>query len=364
MRSLGHPKSEKHNEDKPPTVAAQFLSYYPAFINEIPSKQLKEYYTKNGHLKLIKSLKVQVISDIDTCHALWQEFSPYNTLFDTWEFRLAFYNGYKYKPHFIVLKTEQENYALLPLWYEDDEKRYVWFGSVWQEETSFLVKDPVFVPLLLSVCPSPLYLNAMTQDSLKWASEYIGFTEDDPKYILDLTTIQTVDDFLAMFKKKRRYNWRRDWKIIDNLKPEIHINKVFNLDQLIELSKRRFKEKGEETDWEDMRRIDAFRQVVSLGQKNISYSTRTITVTINNQVAAVDLVAIYKNCYYPLKCGYDVAKFPGIGNYVNLFEIKDALSLGMKKMDFLEIDYGWKSKWFESVSLYKYEKDYKVTTVG
>ncbi|MBD3279663.1 MAG: GNAT family N-acetyltransferase [Candidatus Pacebacteria bacterium] len=93
-----------------------------------------------------------------------------------------------------------------------------------------------------------------------------------------------------------------------------------------------------------------------MGQQRQTYQLRMITVIINGQVAAVDLIAIFNQCYYPLKCAYDVQNFPGIGNYVNLLEIKDALALGMNKIDFLEMNYGWKDKWFTSVPLFKYQR--------
>lgn len=157
---------------------------------------------------------------------------------------------------------------------------------------------------------------------------------------------------------------RRDWKLIESKKPEIIIDNYSNLDKLIELSMIRFAEKGEDTDWEDKRRIEAFKQVIELGRQAESYTVRMITVKIGDAIAAVDLIAIFNGCYYPLKCGYDVSHFPGIGNYVNLFEIKDALSLNMKKMDFLEIDYGWKNKWFDQIPLFRYQKDYNADEVG
>lgn len=360
----GQSKFELTEEEKPPPVMGQLQPFYPYWIKESPKPQLKDYYTKNGHLKLVKSLKVQIVSDLHRAKELWDEFSPKKTLFDTWEFRLAFYNGYKYTPHFILLKTEAEHQALLPLWYEADEKRYVFFGSVWQEENNFFVKDPIFSPLILSISPTPLYLNALSADSIGQTNDFVEFESDDPKFILDLTTISSVEDFLATMKKKRRYNLRRDWKLIDSKKPEILFDNFSDLDSLIDLSIKRFAQKGEDTDWEDPRRTEAFRQVVALGQKGESYKIRMITVKIGGEVAAVDLIAMYNDCYYPLKCGYDVANFPGIGNYVNLFEIKDALSLGCKKMDFLEIDYGWKNKWFDQQPLYRYQKDYSADEVS
>jgi len=41
---------------------------------------------------------------------------------------------------------------------------------------------------------------------------------------------------------------------------------------------------------------------------------------------------------------------------MNLFEIDDAISLGMKKIDFLQNNYEWKERWFEAVPLFKFRK--------
>lgn len=347
-------------DGKPPTVLAtdSHQSFYQYWMNEAPESPLKNYYSKNEHLSLLKSLYVQIVSDIDEAHRIWEEFSPHENLFDTWEFRYAFFEGYNPQIHFIVLKKESENVAVLPLWYEKDKNRYVWFGSYWQEENIFFSKDPLLVPLLLSICPTPLHLNAIKEGALKQTDESVKLELDDPKYVLDLTTFTKIDQFLLTLKKKRRYNLRRDYKHIEAQNPEIIIDDYGYFDTMVTLSKKRFEQKGEETDWEDPRRIETFKNVVESGQKGTSFTTRMITVKINGIVAAVDLIAIYKGCYYPLKCAYNIAEFPGIGNFVNLYEIKDALALGMKKMDFLEIDYGWKKKWFQEVPLYKYERDY------
>lgn len=348
--------------DKSPYLEdVQLQPFYPYYFKKILSQDLRNYYSKNGHLVLLKSIQLEVVSDPDCCYQLWDEFSPQKTLFDTWEFRLAFLKGYKRRLHFILLKNEKENLALLPLWYEPKEKGfesfgYAWFGSTWQEENSFFVKDPLFVPLLLAACPRPVELNAITLETAFWAKDYVDFKIDDPKYILDLTTINSVDDFLASFTKKKRYNLKRDRKIIEAQKPKIIFNNFPDFKNLVKICNKRFQEKGEDTDWEDPRRIETFRQVIKLGQKGKSYKIRMIAVKIGKKIAGIDLIALYKGCYSPLKCGYDVSDFPGIGNYVNLLEIQDALNLGMRKMDFLEINYGWKDKWFEEIPLFKYQK--------
>lgn len=303
---------------------------------------------------IFKNFKAEIVSDIDHCFELWKEFSPQKTLFDTWEFRFAFYLGYKHKPYFILLKNKSENIALLPLWYEEDKKKHFWFGSWWQEENRFFSKDPALIPVLLSLAPKPLLLNAISLSSASEIREVINFQKDDPKYILNLENLKSSEDFLMKLKKNRRRNLRKDRNRILKQNPRIIINNFSDFEHLVRLSKKRFEEKGEKTDWEDPRRVETFRQVIKLA--GISYQVRMITVLVGNQIAGVDLIALFNNCYYTLKCGYDVKRFPGIGNFVNLFEIDDAISLGMKRIDFLQNSYQWKNKFFTAIPLLKYEK--------
>ncbi|PIS15392.1 hypothetical protein COT63_00190 [Candidatus Shapirobacteria bacterium CG09_land_8_20_14_0_10_38_17] len=355
-------------EENPPSPIENLATKGSFFMPRATVRQLTDsgdarqndlfpyYYHTNSYSPLLKNLHYEVFSQIDDCQKLWQEFSPNTTLFDTWDFRLAFWKGYNHIPYFLVLKNNLENFALLPLWYEKDKKKYTWFGSTWQEENKFLVKDPLFIPLLLNICPSPVILNAISAELPLWIKKTIKLKPDDPKYILKLETIKSADDYLSTLKKKKRHNFKRDRRIIEAQNPHITFNNFADFDNMVKLSMRRFEEKGEDTDWEDSRRVETFRQIIKLGQAGNSYKIRMITVIIDNKVAAVDLIALFNDCYSPLKCGYDVKNFPGIGNFVNLLEIDDAINLGMKKMDFLEIGYGWKENWFEAIPLLQYEK--------
>lgn len=323
------------------------------FGNTLP-QTLKEFYYKSGYFSLFKTLQIEIVSDINLCLKLWKEFSSQKTLFDIWEFRFAFYQGYKHKPYFISLKNQLENLALLPLWYEKEKKKYFWFGGEWQEEMKFFSKDPNFIPILLSIAPSPLLLNAISKDSVESLKDKMKFEEDEPKYILNLEGFRNHEDYLMTLKKNTRRNLRKDRNKIKRLNPEIIINNFSDFETLVELSKRRFAQKGEKTDWEDERRVETFRQVIKLSGK--SYFVRMISVKIGEKIAGVDLIAIFNNTYYTLKCGYNVKEFPGIGNFINLFEIDDAIFLGMKKIDFLQNNYDWKNKYFEPLPLFKYEK--------
>jgi hypothetical protein len=298
--------------------------------------------------------KIEVFTDLNSCLSLWQEFSPRRSLFETLEFRLAFYLGYKYKPYFLVAKRKEENLALLPLWYDEDKKFFTWFGSDWQEENYFFGKEIEAIKVLLNFAPKPLYLNALTKEAIKSLEKDFEFKEDEPKYILDLRNLKSHEDYLMTLKKNDRRDLRKDKNRILKQKPKIIFDNFLDLKELIKLAKERFKQKGEKTDWEDPRRVKTFKKVIEFGGK--SYQVRMITVKIGKKTAGVDLIAIFKKRYYALKCGYNVKEFKGIGNFMNLIEIDDAIKLGLEKIDFLQNSYHWKNRWFSPISLFKYEK--------
>jgi hypothetical protein len=297
---------------------------------------------------------IEIVSDIQKCKEIWKELSVQKTLFDTWEFRYAFYLGYGFTPYFIVLKSPAENLAFLPLWYDDEEKKYVWFGSSWQEEVRLFTKNPGYISTLFSAAPSPLFLNAISLDSARPIENTIELVPDMAKYVLKLKDFKSFEDYLATLKKNERKGLKKDRRRIEEQNPEIIIDNFSDFNYLVGLAKKRFTSKGEHADWEDPRRIETFRQVIKLS--GASYKARMITIKIGDKIAGVDLICLLKNTYFTVKCGYDVADFPGIGNYMNIIEIDDAIKLKMKKIDFLQNNYTWKSRWFESVPLFKYEK--------
>src|SRR3989344_8658211 len=77
------------------------------------NRQLHDYYLGNGLARIVKQLKIEIVSDLNQCQNLWEEFSAGKVLFDTWEFRLAFYNAYKPELHFVILTTEREVMGML-----------------------------------------------------------------------------------------------------------------------------------------------------------------------------------------------------------------------------------------------------------
>lgn len=298
--------------------------------------------------------EIEVFSDINICKSLWDEFSPKRNLFETWEFRYAFYLGYGYRPYFLVARKNRKNVALLPLWFDSKNKYYTWFGSEWQEELSFFLKDREAMRFLIEYAPSPLVLNALTKEAILPYKDYFQFEEDDPKYVLDISCFSSHEDYLMTLRKNERRNLRKDRNRILKQNPEVVFNQFSDFEHMVNLAKERFKLKGEDTDWDNEERVNTFKKIIELA--GISYQIRMITVKIGGEYAGVDLIAIYKGRYYALKCGYNVKTFKGIGNFVNLIEIDDAISLGLQVIDFLQNNYQWKSRWFSPIPLYKLRK--------
>jgi len=298
--------------------------------------------------------KIEIFSDLNSCHSLWQKFSLKRNLFETWEFRFAFYLGYKYKPYFLVAKRGKEVLAILPLWFDESRRIFTFFGSDWQEENYFYWKEREAMKFLLEKAPSPLYLNALTKEAIEPFEKDFKFEEEESKYILDLKNFKTHEDWLLTLKKNDRRDLRKDRNRILKQNPEIIFDHFSDFEKLVELAKKRFREKGEMADWEDERRVETFRKVIELAGK--SYKVRVITVKINGKYAGVDLIALFNGRYYTLKCGYNVKEFKGIGNFVNLLEIDDAIKLGFEKIDFLQNSYHWKNRWFSPIPLFKLQK--------
>lgn len=318
------------------------------------SAQVVDSFLMKSLAKYSKPASAQTITDYQECRKLWDEFTPNRTLFDTWEFRMAFQDAYDYRPEFVVLKNSKENLALLPLAHDVEDNRHIWFGSVWQEEVDFFVKHPRYISQLLKHAPKPLVLEAISKtsiDLLTNANDIRKFSFDDPKYVLDLDGFKSHEDYLMTLKKNDRRNLRKDRNKIEKLNPTIEIDNFSDFDTLVELSKSRFAQKGEDTDWDDPRRVQAFRNVLANSGK--SYTARMISIKVNGKPAGVDLICHFNDTYFAAKCGYNVYDFPGIGNYMNLYEIDDAIKLGMKRVDFLQSSYQWKNKFFKALPLFK-----------
>lgn len=249
-----------------------------------------------------------------------------------------------------MLYDQQNPVGLLPFWYDSSTHLFDWFGSYWHEHNNFWVTNSGYLPSLLKLLPTPSVLKAINDSQIEHLNNYqhpnLYLEPDDPTFSLSLDRIHNHNEYLNTLKKKTHYNLKRDWGKISDLNPTIIFNRFEDIETLIALNTRRFFEKGEMPDCLDPKRAQAFKNLLTLSLEKQTYKIRMISVEIENKLAVVDLIAIYKNTYYSLKGGSDLRSFPGIGNYINLLEIDDACNLGMEKIDFLQSPYGWKNSWF------------------
>lgn len=301
----------------------------------------------NSH---IDQFKIQIVTDIKACEDLFEKFSPKDTVFATWDFRYSWYLGYRHLPCFFVLYFNNQPVGLLPLWYEHDKNQFRWFGSYWMEDNTFWVLDKKYIPLLLAVLPPRTYLNAIYLEQ-NYLAKFLKLEQDDPKFILDLHHLSSLNDFWPRLKKKLRYNLKRDLRIITTQKPTIIINNINDLEIFFQLTNQRF-QKG--ADCQDKRRKLVYQELFKHAK---NYQTRLITVKIGDQVASVDIVFLYRDTYYAARGANNLRRFPGIGNFVNLYQIEEAIKMGYKKIDFLQDECGWKANLLEKKLLFYFNKE-------
>lgn len=282
-------------------------------------------------------MEISVIKNIGECEVLWEKFSPKKTFFELWDYRICFWEVFQFQPYFVVLRKDSEEVGLLPLWFNHELSKYFWFGDVgdgadWQESNDFWVGEPAYALELLQACPVGTVLNSVKAEAVELVKDRFDFLRGDPKFLLRLEGINSVEDYLMRLDKKLRSNLRRDQKRVEALQPQIQIDNFGDFAELVELNKGRFAD----SPFHDGRIVQVFEKIVELGRGRAAFKSRMISARIDGKIAAVDLIFIFGDVYYAMICGSDISVCNGIGNYMNLLDVKDALDLGVSIVDFAD----------------------------
>jgi len=328
-------------------------------LKYIPKTKENRYFYENGLSKIIPRLIVKVHTNIDECYELWEKFTPKKSLFDLWDFRYGWYQAYGCKPYFYTIYEKNKPIALLPLWFDIDKQRYEWFGSDWVEDCYFFVSDEKFIDLLIKIAPTPIELNAIeVSEAMKQKPYFQTMELDYDKNIKDLSTYKSIDDVLHTFHKKDRHTLRHDHNLIDSYDPKVIMipssdKNVF--DRFVKMNTERFDGYNrEDSDLIIPKRRNAFYQ--SFVKNSGLYKTSFMEIHIQNHLAAIDIIIEYKDRYYIPRGGNDINRFKGIGNYMIYLEYEDAIKRGFKLIDCLQVDYGWKHRYFDRRQVYKMVK--------
>ncbi len=267
---------------------------------------------------------------------LWDLFSPKATLFDLWEYRDCFQQGYGYDPHFIVGEDDGRRAGILPLWHEKKHDYYTFYGGMFPESNTFYVEDPARIKDFLAQCPVETWLCYIHESQ----AAYHPFQQTETRYYLDLARYaNSIDGYLASFDKKHRKNLRYDLKQFEKHGYSIRYNDLNDFDRLVALNQKRF---GDESDYAEREMIASMRKLMQTahGQDRLSL----ISLVIDGVAQAVELAVTYNGTYTILAGGRNI-DFENIGKPLVIEHIKNALVAGIYHLDFLSSDSGWKKRW-------------------
>lgn len=331
------------------------------FTHLIPDNSANKHFYKNGLSKLIPRLTLKVHTDIEKCFSLWDTFSPKESLFDEWDVRYSFYQGFKYKPHFYTIYEGQKALGVLPLWYNEAEKQFELFGGWYIEGNSFFVTDEHLVDFFLATMPSPMELWSLRKDQPLDRLRVFGKVEvdPDPNYFKNIEGISSIESLMKEYKKKDRHHLKTDYQRMLNYGVRLEIidqNKHAQLEileKLFAMNKKRFSNATEKSVFEDEAYRKTFRQLV----KNAgTYDVKFFVAKIQKHIAAIDMVMTCNDIHYQFVGVNDIMRFNGIGNYMVYVELEDAINNGFKMVDCLQMDYSWKHRFFDKVDRYTFIK--------
>jgi len=301
-------------------------------------------------------VELTLVQDPAECRQLWNRWSPRASLYDLWEYRLPFLEVYGFTLAFAHIKEGNDELGLLPLWFHPQQKRYMWFGDVgdefnWQEDTTFWLQDSALVPKVLEMLPRPVILTDLTPTAAAQIGSSPQLRAGNPKSVLPLNGLSSVEDYLTSLPRKLRQNTRRDQRRIDAAGILVVPDRREDYEALMDLNTGTFAD----SPFHDGRLRDVFRRIVQ-NKKGDPFGVHFFTAILNDKIVGVDCIFVWNKTYYPLLCGYDKQGCPGIGHYMNLVDIEHALSLGMERMDFAETEHGMlKEKLFPVVEQYVFE---------
>ncbi len=285
-------------------------------------------------------LEIRTITSLPEAEKIWRQLSPNFTLYDDWNFRVAFYPEAPYPLLFLVAyeSETEEVLGLLPL-QKHPRYGYEFFAEYPCEESRPFIKpgrDEV-IPFLYAAIPGPGKLCDISGTD--------PFTTTLPleeyKYFLPLARLTSFADFLnTRLNTKRRRALVKEIEGVEKLAPKINTYNQHSgleaLERLFVLNINNFKDDSylQEDD-----RL-AWRRLFQLG-----FEIRMIEVELDKQIVAVSFSILYNGTWDYLLTGTDFKAYPGLGKYLVKLNIEAAICEGAKQFDAGLGDCGWKHNW-------------------
>jgi hypothetical protein len=166
---------------------------------------------------------------LDEGKAIWDRFVPEKEIWtDDWDIRVAICKAFGWKPHILY---DGKNF--FPLQYEPENGIYTIIGGE-AAEKNYLTFDPDFMKSTKEI-PENIYFDFLT-------GRFEGCIEGlCPQFFIDLSGINSIDDFLKRFSGKHQKNFRRSL----NQFGSYEFRKQGTLEDMAELNKQMFGEKSD-----------------------------------------------------------------------------------------------------------------------
>ncbi|MBF0413057.1 MAG: GNAT family N-acetyltransferase [Desulfamplus sp.] len=326
---------------------------------------------------------IRIVSDINECAYLWQKYYPVECLFDLWQVRETFAKIYSRENFFVVHETHGRVNGLLPLCRITETANIttgninqvnylsetvdkvepqseivtymffpgeIWNNRTWMEQNKIVAENSdVMLKMLLAVqANSDSEYNKINADIRYLSIDYLkqfpyqfnnNFTSDETGYLFYPANYDySYEKYLASFAGKSRKKILSEITALEQQGLSFRYDNLEDLDVMLQFNINNFGAYGY---FNDSRFLTAFKILANFlhEQKML----RVVTVLINNEIAAVDMGAVWNNNCIMLAGGTN-KNFLGVAKLINLHHIEWACSDRIDSIDFLCGDFGWKER--------------------
>ncbi len=292
-------------------------------------------------------MELKTYQDINQCRKLWERFSPNNKLFDSWDFRLCFYNRQHEEPNFLVARERRDIVSVMPLGFSKRLNKYTYFGGWFPERNTFFASNKGSFNQILEYCPDNTIVEGIDPEE----NQHYDLSEDEYTYYVDLSKYSnSFDNYFNSFDKKKRKDFRRNLRNIPKYK--VYLNRLRDFNRLVELNIRQF---DDESMYNDKWLKNSIRKMIELAQKN--GILQMISVEINGKVEGIDVGILFGQWYHVVTGSSNNQKIPNLGKLMTVLSIKNAIAKKSRYVDFLASSGYWKDRWnFDKAMLLKFVK--------
>ncbi len=277
-------------------------------------------------------------ADLTQAEVLWRRQVPAETVFDSWEVRLAFHRHYRRPLRFLTDKETGGDLVFLPLCWVEEKGAWCMFpGETWANKT-WLEQNRLRVggldrDGLRRTLGGDFHLRYLVPDPARQALldvDETGYLFHPPACRYDMAT------WWAGFKPRHAKALRREVAALLGQGLSVRPGGLTDYEKLVQLNIDRF---ASTSYFADPRFRDGFREMLAF--LSDAGALRVTVVERDGSPVAVDVGSVYRD-RYTLLAGGTHAGFPGVAKLINLHHLEWACAARVAEVDFLCGDFLWK----------------------